>query len=598
MKYDAPQQRRHALPQFSEHAHRLGDFTTVGEALDYAARGEAGLSFYSGRGALIEKLTYRDLREQALAIGRRLLRLRLKKGERLAIVAETSADFVRVFCGAQYTGIVPVPLPLPSSFGGRDIYVAQLRRLLERAGAVGLLSPPDLLATCAVAASGLPMKLVASFAELAAAPEGDHDAPAVGADDLCYVQFSSGSTRHPVGVAVPQRALMTNAAAISRWGLRVTPSDRCVSWLPFFHDLGLVGFFLTPLAAQLSVDYLPTQEFARRPLLWLSLLSRSGATISYSPTFGYELCARRAETSVPDELDLSRWRVAGIGGEMISPRVLDRFARVFGRSGFRRNAFLPSYGLAEATLAVSFAPLNKGIEVDCVDAGKLHADRAAVPAGSAHHPQAVRDFVVCGRPLPGLSVEIREDQNQIQTERRIGRIFVKGSSVITGNPGETNALTRSAPFGWLDTGDLGYWLDGALVIVGRAKDLIIVNGRNIPPQDLELASEQVPGVRSHDVAAFSVYDIESGGERVILLVECRIQEQRARADLVRAIADAVRPAAMVECEVVLIPRQSLPHTSSGKLSRIRAKRMFLQGAFRPHEANKSHAEPTTSIPTH
>jgi fatty-acyl-CoA synthase len=200
--------------------------------------------------------------------------------------------------------------------------------------------------------------------------------------------------------------------------------------------------------------------------------------------------------------------------------------------------------------------------------------------------------------LPGLSVEIRDDRNQVLPERRIGRMFVKGSSVITGCLGETSAATRPPPFGWLDTGDLGYWLDGALVIVGRAKDLIIVNGRNIAPQDLEFAAEQVPGVRSHDVAAFSVYDIETGGERVILLVECRIQEQRARADLARAIADAVRQAATVECEVVLIPRQSLPHTSSGKLSRTQAKRMFLQGAFRPHDANESHAEPTASMLAH
>ena len=231
---------------------------------------------------------------------------------------------------------------------------------------------------------------------------------------------------------------MANAHAIAASGLEAVPGDRCVSWLPLYHDMGLVGFMLTPLLCQLSVDFLATRDFARRPLVWLSLLSEHGGSLSYSPTFGYDLCARRADGGTHG-FDLRRWRAAGIGGDMIEPRVPRRFAEVFAPYGFRADAFVPSYGMAEATLAVSFSPLGQGLVVDTIDRRALAEDHVAVPAGPDADAGSARGFVVCGPALPGHVIEIRSDDGKVLPERRLGRIFVRGPSIAKGYFGEPEA---------------------------------------------------------------------------------------------------------------------------------------------------------------
>jgi fatty-acyl-CoA synthase len=330
---------------------------------------------------------------------------------------------------------------------------------------------------------------------------------------------------------------------------------------------------LTPVLCQMSVDYLATREFARRPLVWLSLISRYGGSLSYSPTFGYDLCSRRAEGGT-HELDLHSWRAAGIGGDMIEPRVPRHFAEVFAPYGFRASAFVPSYGMAEATLAVSFSPLGEGLVVDTIDRRRLAEDHVAEPAT----PQAdARGFVVCGKALPGHVVEIRGDDGEALPDRRLGRIFVQGPSIAEGYFGEPEASVQVFKDGWLDTGDLGYLVDGALTITGRSKDLIIVHGRNVWPQDLEWAIEQLPGLRRGDVAAFSVDGVETEG--VVLLVQGRLSDPDARTQLVRDVRAIAQQTAAIECKIVLVRPHGLPQTSSGKLSRSHAKRNYLSGAY-------------------
>src|SRR5262249_25264154 len=349
-------------------------------------------------------------------------------------------------------------------------------------------------------------------------PRGSTDPRPFGAGDRCYLQYSSGSTRAPLGVDIPQRVLMANCHAIINHGLQVRADDRGTSWLPLYHDMGLVGFMLTPLICQLSVDYLTTRDFARRPLLWLTLMSRNGGTLAYSPTFGYDLCARRAGTKL--DLDIRTWRAAGVGGDMVQPGVLTRFAETFAPYGFRETACVPSSGMAETTLAVSFAPLNTGVEVDLVDRQRMADEQVAVPANGINADQ-VRGFVICGRPLPDHDAEIRDDSGRVLPERCVGRIFVRGPSVMAGYFEQQEATASVLDeHGWLDTGDLGYVLDRHLVITGRAKDLIIVNGRNIWPQDLEWAVEDLPGLRRGDAAAF-VVEAERDEEDVILPVQSR-----------------------------------------------------------------------------
>jgi fatty-acyl-CoA synthase len=550
---------------------RLADFSTLKEALEYSARSRAGFNFYSGRGELIDVLPYRDLRDQAESLARRMLRAGLRPGERVAILAETSADFVRAFCASQYAALVPVPLPAPAAFAGRQNYIKHINPMLASARPSAVLAPGVFIDSVRHAAAGLGIGLVGTFEDLERMPEDGADLPPVKQDDVCYLQFSSGSTRSPTGVSVTHRALLANARGIVRDALKVTEADRCTSWLPFFHDMGLVGFLLVPLTTQLSTDYLAPDGFARRPLIWPTLISRNGGTLSYSPSFGYDLCARRAMNTDLGHLDLSRWRAAGIGGDVIRPGILSRFAETFGGCGFRKEAFVASYGMAEATLGISFSPLGRGLEVDRVDLGRLRREGRATPPDGDN----VRELVLCGERLPGHDLEIRDADDTVLKEREVGRIMFRGPSVMTeyfGRREETARVLSSD--GWLDTGDLGYLIGDSLVVAGRSKDLILFNGRNVWPEDLELAVEHhIDGVRQGDVVAFSVDEQEA--ERVVLLVQCRTSEPAQREALRTGVAEVILASAGLNCEVVLVSHNALPRTSSGKLSRMRARQMYL-----------------------
>jgi fatty-acyl-CoA synthase len=557
--------------------YRLADFATLAEGLDYAARGETGCNFYSARGQLVAAVPYRELRERAIALARGLIRAGLPARSRIMLLADTDADVLALFFACQYAGLIPVPAALPAGLGGREAYVAGLARQMKSCGALAAMAPDGMVDFLRDAAADCGLD------PMIGGPGDFYGLPGAGAElrpfaegDPCYLQYSSGSTRWPLGIDVRQRSLMSNAHAIAAYGLQARPGDRCVSWLPLYHDMGLVGFMLTPLLCQLSVDYLATRDFARRPLVWLSLMSEHGGSVSYSPTFGYDLCSRRAEGGTHG-FDLRRWRAAGIGGDMIEPRVPKRFAEVFAPYGFAASAFVPSYGMAEATLAVSFSPLGEGLVVDTIDRRALAEDHVAVPAGPDADGASARGFVVCGKALPGHVIEIRGDDGRVLPERRLGRIFVRGPSIADGYFGEPEASAAVFKHGWLDTGDLGYLVDGALTITGRTKDLIIVHGRNVWPQDLEWAIEQLPGLRRGDVAAFSLDDL--GDPTVVLLVQCRLTDPAARAELERDVKAIAQQTAALECKVVLVRPHGLPQTSSGKLSRSRAKQSYLAGAY-------------------
>lgn len=556
---------------------RHANFGTIAEALDYAAQGPTGLNFYSGKGALVEVLPYRLLREQAIGLARRMRGAGLESGDRIALIAESDGDFVRTFFACQYAGLVPVPMPLPAAFGGKGGYIAHLRRMIDRAGAAAAFGPAVLQDWLLTAIEGLGLRISGTLPTLDGIEPNAGDLPHQDPDALGYLQFSSGSTRFPLGIAITHRAFMANARGMARTGLALVDGDRGVSWLPYYHDMGLVGFLLMPMACQISVDILPTREFARRPLLWLDLISRNRGTISFSPSFGYELCARRAETATTDGLDLSSWRSAGIGGDMIRPNVLDRFANRFGGAGFTASAFVPSYGMAEATLALSFAPPGQSAMTDTVDSVILEREHQAVPVNGA--ATRSRTFMLCGKILPDHRIEIRDAAGNGLADRRVGRIFAQGPSLMAGYFGAPDETTRVMDAdGWLDTGDLGYLIDGQVVITGRAKDLVIVNGRNLWPQDLEWALEEgVGALRSGDVAVVSVEGEDN--EEIVILVQCRTTDKAAREMLAIQIARLFRGRYGLDARIVLVPPRSLPQTSSGKLSRSRARAMYLAGDF-------------------
>ena len=559
--------------------HRRADFSTLPEALDYAAKGVTGLNFYSARCELQSTLPFAQMREHAIDMGRGLIQAGLDKASRVVLLGDTDPEIMTAFFACQYASLIPVIVPIPASLGGRDAYTDSLRRLLTSSKAAVAMAPEAYLGFLKEAVIELQdAPMVGTPAEFAELPGDAVDPRPFGPDDPCYFQYSSGSTRWPLGVDVPQRCLMANAHAISTAGLDIRGDDRGVSWLPLYHDMGLVGFMLVPLMCQLSTDYLATRDFARRSLSWLQLFNDNGGTLSYSPTFGFDLCCRRAANSSSLNVDLSSWRAAGIGGDMIQPQVMQRFAEMFEPHGFKRQSFVASYGMAEATLAVSFAPLKKGLDVDVIDRGRLADEHIARPVAADDATADRRGFVLCGPPLPNHVIEIRGEDGAALPDRHVGRIFVKGPSIAAGYFGEPKATAEVFKDGWLDTGDLGYLVDGEVVITGRSKDLMIINGRNIWPQDVEWAVETLPGLRRGDVAVFS---IEEGDRdpRVVVLVQCRQRDADARNQLRRDVKATATRAAAIDGEILLVPPHSLPMTSSGKLSRARARQNYQEGLY-------------------
>ena len=503
----------------------------------------------------------------------------VQPGDRVALLAGTGPDFLVMFFGCLYGGIIPVPLPLPTAFGRRESYIDQIRGQIQSSGARLVIGPGEFMPIVTEATAGLDLLLVGTRADLNAVPErGDGVRPG-GTDMLAYIQYSSGSTRFPTGVSVTHTNLMANSRSMCRDGLKIRPGDRGVSWLPFFHDMGLVGFMLAPLVSQTSIDYIATEDFARRPLTWLKLLSENGGTVSYAPSFGYELCARRISSRGEGArgLDLSRWRVAGIGGEMIKPQVMLQFADAFRPHGFSDKAFCASYGMAECVLAATFAELGTGMTIDRVAKDALATHHRAEPIGVDAGDRA-RVFVACGKVMPDHQMEIRDPDGAVLGERQVGRVFFHGPSVMQGYFNDPDATAEALVGGWLDTGDLGYWASGELVIVGRAKDMLIVNGRNIWPQDIEWTVEHMDGLRSGDSAAIVLAGAD-GVDRPTILVQCRPTDPADRARLIGDVRARVMEAVGVACEVVLVPPRSLPKTSSGKLARGKTKTLFVSGAL-------------------
>jgi fatty-acyl-CoA synthase len=569
-----------ATPTLDTLPRRLADFSTLGEALDYSATGKRGLNFHDARGTLTRAYTFAELREDSLANARRFLSLGIKPGDRIAIIAETGAEFAACFFGAVYAGAWPVPLPLPTSFGGKNSYTDQLGVQLKSSDPALFLYPRE-LADFATEATAKSKVVSRDWESLDGVAQAKSDLPAATGDDIAYLQYSSGSTRFPHGVAVTHRALLDNLHSHG-FGLKVEQADRVISWLPWYHDMGLVGCLLSPIAMQMSVDYLKTEDFARRPLAWLDLVTRNpGTSLSYSPTFGYDICSRRmsSQTRAEDRFDLSRWRIAGNGADMIRPDVMQAFVDCFAPAGFEASAFCPSYGLAEATLAVSLMPPGEGIRLELVEEKELSGCDSDV----AGRPRRYRAIVNCGKPVAGMEVEIRAGDGAILAERAIGKVHVRGASVMHSyfRDEESTSACLSAE-GWLDTGDMGYLSNGYIFIVGRAKDMIIINGRNHWPQDIEWAVEQLPGFKSGDIAAFAITG-PSGEETPAVLVHCRVSDPGERGRLRDDIRERVRAITGITPVVELVPPKTLPRTSSGKLSRTKARNLYLSGEIQPYD---------------
>jgi fatty-acyl-CoA synthase len=469
-----------------------------------------------------------------------------------------------------WAGGVPVPLYPPTTPGSLDGYLATARQIVAAACASHLVAGGSSVGMLAPLADGPPRPAILDYARL----DGDAEhapAPPTDPDTVALLQFTSGSTEQPKGVVLTYRNIAANCRAIMVDGLRVRAGDRGVSWLPLFHDMGLIGFVLAPILHRQPVTLLPPRAFVRNPAIWLKTISRHRGTVTFAPNFAYALAARRLHEGELAALDLSCLRVAGCGAEPIQAETLRAFARRFAAAGFRAEAFRPSYGLAESTLAVS---LGRGIPVDRIDRAALAEGRAEPVADGC-----ALELVGCGRPFPGHALRIVDPATgRALPERSVGEILVRGPSVMARYVGDTAATAEARVGPWLRTGDLGYLADRQLFVCGRRKDLIVVSGRKYAPQDVEWAAGEVDGVRAGSLVAFALPADGGERERVVVVAEVR---RRAAADQVTAdIRRAVhRALALPVDQVVLVEPGALPKTSSGKLRRASTRALYLSGAL-------------------
>jgi fatty-acyl-CoA synthase len=567
-----PTPTKNDLPQ------RRGDFANLAQALDYAAGGKTGYNFYDGSARLSAVLPYKKLQKEARSLARGLLGLGARRGARVALVADTHPDFMRTFFACQYAGLVPVPLPAPIQLGNRQEYGGQLQRLLKVCKAEIAIAAESFLPYLMKAAAGLNLRFCGGTKSFDHLPEEDVQLHPSGSNELAYLQFTSGSTRFPRGVMISQQTVMNNLSNLIGLVTRVRDSDRAVSWLPFYHDMGLVGMVLAPMASQISVDYLSPRDFAMRPRLWPKLMSQNQATISFGSARGYQLCRQRLRPKDIKELDLSAWRLAAVGSETINPETMTRFAAALAPAGFSKKAPVVGYGMAECSLAVSFTTPGQGLAVDHVDPQLLSGERHAVAVDPTKNKcaYAAKSVANCGQPMPEYEIQVRDSQGQVLPDRHVGALYLRGPSVMSGYFDDEDATREVlSNDGWLNTGDIAYIADNNIFITGRAKDLLIVNGRWVWPQDLEKIAEQQPEVRTGDAAAIAAPD-EVGKDRAVLLLQCRKPDQTKQSGLTLVIQRLIRRKIGIDSKIELVSRHTLPRTTSGKLARARARQAYLK----------------------
>jgi fatty-acyl-CoA synthase len=371
---------------------------------------------------------------------------------------------------------------------------------------------------------------------------------------------------------VTHENLRVNSHAIMFEGLRSTPDDRGVSWLPLYHDMGLIGFVIAPIFASVQVVFLPTSSFIRRPSIWLDTIHKHRGTITFAPNFAFELATRAINPNVSAAWDLSCLRALGCGAEPIVPDVLRTFLKRFEPNGLSHQSILPCYGMAEATLAITFHQLGTSLVTDCANATSLSSGRAE----PAKKDEPTLEFVSCGQTFSEHEVEIVNAAGHILQEREVGEIRVRGPSVTAGYYGNEEATANVFRDGWLYTGDLGYHVDGHLFICGRLKDLIILHGKNYYPQDIERVASKMDGIRDGQCVAFSRIGPQ-GAEEAVLVAESK-RTGDARRKLVEDVTSAVRAeCGVVLAEIVFIKRGTLPKTSSGKVRRRETKLRLERG---------------------
>lgn len=494
-------------------------------------------------------------------------------GDRVLLMLTKQSDFIEAFFGAIWADAIPVPLFPPIFARQPEDFVASFGEIAVNSGAGFLVASENDVGLLAE----LTIYLGDSFRTIPCnswsdASERLVDEPQRRTDDIALLQYTSGSTGAPKGVALSHSNVLANVHAIGR-AIDYSDRDVGVSWLPLYHDMGLISMLTTQYWGSSMVIMSPL-DFARDPSTWLRAISEHGGTLSPAPNFAYRRCLQLTDNDL-EGVDLSSWRLALSGAEHVDADTVRDFSARFVSHGFRSNAFYPVYGLAEHTLAVSFPPLGAEPVVDSIDRDRLAATGVAATIDSEH--DSALNFVSVGIPLEGVTVEVRDKEGQPLDEGHVGELVVKSGCVMKGYFQDVAATAEVLTDGWLKTGDLGYFRDGMLYISGRIKDMIIRNGRKYYPHDIELAATHVPGVRAGRVTAFSLL-AEAGKEQLIVLAETNGKSNATNVDLMRRIGTAVaKRIGFRPDEVALCPSGALPITSSGKVRRRLARDRYCSG---------------------
>ncbi len=544
-------------------------------ALETASHSRRGVRFLD-RKENAQHVSYAQLFERASAVAGGLHKLGIGRGDRVALILPTGLSFFDAFFGAMFAGAVPVPMYPPVRIGRLDEYHVRTAAMIRGAGA-------RLVLTDARIRRLLGQTIERAVPELGCEPIDAVDRSTerrvrVRSDDLAFIQFSSGTTARPKPVCLTHRQVLANVRALLVTILDAYPETGAlqhsgVSWLPLYHDMGLVGGVFSALVHPGDLTLIPPELFVARPSLWLRAISKYQATISMAPNFAYALCADRISEEELEGVDLSSWRIALNGAEPVTPSVLERFLVRFAPHGFRREALSPVYGLAEAALAVTFSDLRCPFSWTEFDGDQLAGrGRACPPSGARHiHPLAS-----VGKPLPGFQVRIVDDRGTPVGDDRVGHVRIKGPSIMEGYLGMPEATGASFDGEWLASGDTGFLHSGELYLYGRHKDMIVLRGRNYAPQDVEQILDAVPGVRTGCYAAFGVVPAQGDGEQLVVLVERRRGRGGGDGELAASVSQRITDrSGLVPADVLILQAGTLPRTSSGKIRRAAARYQYL-----------------------
>ena len=539
---------------------------------------ERGFTFVGARGPGEDLVvSFHELRLLARQRAAHYLSLGLSRGDRVALVIPEGEHFIPAFLGALWMGLIPVPLYPPLSLGKLDAFMEALVTILNVARPRALITTDRVGKVLWSAVGRIPsIEKVITAEELQAEPLGAlPEAADLRDSDIAFLQFTSGSTALPKGVIVTHGSLAANCKAIVVDGLHADPlrGDKAISWLPLYHDMGLIGLVLAPVIFGIPTVYLPTLGFIKNATSWMEIIHKHKGTMSFAPNFAYALVTKRAKPEQIARWDLSQMRVFGCGSEPINPETMRAFVKAFAPSGLKPEALLPCYGMAEATLAIAFVGLSDPLRTDRIDAERYHSDKKAAPV-----PDGALEVVNCGRTFPGHALSIQDEDGRLLPDRHVGEICFSGPSVAAGyweNPEATRAAGMGTPGGWLRTGDLGYLVDGEIYISGRIKDILIINGRTDSPQRIEWLVDELKAVRKGSAVVFTRPGAAS--EELVVAAETREQDLAAlKAQIVSAIGEEF---SLAVADVALLPPGALPKTSSGKLQRRKTRDQYLNGTL-------------------